>query len=317
MLHLLQAFYATPWALDPVMYAAMESVIERWATGVRLTQPEIAAAVGNAPQAAAQRREAAARAGGGTVAVVPVYGVLTHRAHQADNVSTPLTSTERLASQIRTAVADPQVSAVILDVDSPGGSVHGVQELGDVIYGLRGQKPIVAVANATAASGAYWVASQADEIVITPSGGVGSVGVITKRVNAAEAYKAKGMEVEYITAGKYKAEGADTGPMTDEERAHVQGMANAYYGAFTKAIARGRGQPIDAVRGEAFGEGRMRLARDAVAAGMADRVDTLEATISRYAGRRNGATAPAVRSLSASTAAARVAVLQASAPLLA
>lgn len=316
MLHLLQAFYGTPWALDPVIHASMEAVLERWTTGVRLGAPEILAAVGNAPQAAAQRRQAAAAAGGGAVAVIPVYGVLVHRGYTVDQTSTPLTSTERLGAAVRAAVANPDVGAVVLDVDSPGGSVFGVQELGDTIYSLRGQKPIVAVANAVAASGAYWIASQADEIIVTPSGTVGSIGVITSRTDASGAYEKAGVRKEYVTAGKYKAEGNDTGPMTDEERAYTQGLANTYYGAFTKAIARGRGLGIDVVRGEAFGEGRMRLAKEAVTAGMADGVDTLDAVIARYAGRRNASGAPSVRAMSASAAAARVATLQASAPLI-
>mgnify|MGYP000850353374 FL=1 len=310
MLHLLAEFYRTPWALDPATYALVESVLARWAEGVRLAPDQIRAAVGDSPQANVQRRQQAAAMGGGQVAVLPVYGVLTHRAVDAESTSTPLTSTERLAQQFRAAVANPDVSAIVLDVNSPGGSVFGVQELGDTIYSLRGQKPVKAVANASAASGAYWVAAQADEIIVTPSGMVGSVGVIMKHVNAAEAYKQKGIEQTYITAGKYKAEGNDAGPLDAEGQAYLQSMADTYYTAFTKAVAKGRGQPIDAVRGEAFGQGRMRTARDAVASGMADRIDTLESVIAsllKPSARRTGG-------LSAAAAMAQIEALNAAAP---
>jgi signal peptide peptidase SppA len=311
MYRVLQAFYATAWALDPTIHALMCQVLDRWATGVRLGADEIAAAVGSAPQGPAAiqaRREAASQASGG-VAVIPVYGVLTHRAYAAANVSTPLTSTEALAEQFRAAIANSDVGSIVLDVDSPGGSVNGVQELGEVILQARGTKPVIAVANATAASGAYWIASQADEIVVTPSGAVGSIGVILQHVDASAAYEKVGVRKTIITAGRYKAEGADTGPLSDEASMYLQGLVDTHYTAFTKAVAKGRGAPIDTVRGPAYGEGRMRLAKAAVDSGMADRVDTLDNVIAKLARAPRRAAA-----MSASAAAARIAIIEAGNP---
>lgn len=282
MLHLLTAFYRTPWALDETTLGIISAVLERWSTVGRLSEAEIAVAVGNAPEAAAQRRQAAAAAGGGAIAVIPVYGVLAHRIHDVQNSSKPLTSTEGLAHQIRQAVADPQVSAIVMDVDSPGGSVFGVQELGDVIFEARKSKPVVAQVNSTAASGGYWIASQATEIVVTPSGMVGSIGVILPHNDASAAYEKAGVKRSYITAGRYKAEGNDTGPLDDEARAHLQAMVDGFYDTFVKAVARGRGLPVDTIRGEAFGQGRMKLAKEAVASGMANQIGTLEETIARW-----------------------------------
>lgn len=307
MLHLVAEFYRTPWALPVDVYETVEAVLMRWSTGVRLDATQVAAAVGNGPAAAAARRsEAEQRSTAGAVAVIPVYGVLTHRAVDAENVSSPMTSTERLAQQIRAAIADPEVGAVVLDVNSPGGSVFGVSELGDTIYGLRGDKRIVAVASPSAASGAYWLASQADEFVVTPSGMVGSIGVIMQHINAAEFYKQKGLEKTYITSGKHKAEGNDTGPLTPETRDYMQAMSDMYYSEFVKAVARGRGKPVGEVRGESFGQGRMRTAREALAAGMVDRIDTLDSVIAGMAKPRN----QKPRGLSASTAAAQIAVIE-------
>jgi signal peptide peptidase SppA len=285
---LLTSFYNTPWALDPATLDLMAQLLERWLGGVRLSPAEIHAAVGDAPEAAAQRRQAAAAAGEGLIGVVPVYGVLAHRAYAVDQTSRPLTSTERLAGLVRGYAQDQAVESILLDIDSPGGSVFGVQELGEAIASVRGSKPIVAVANSMAASGAYWVASQADEIVVTPSGMVGSVGVIVPHADLSAAYEKAGIKKTFITAGKYKAEGADTGPLDDEARASLQKMVDDYYAQFTKAIAKGRGVPIETVRGEAFGQGRMKLAKDAVASGMANSIGTFEETIARLSRKRRG-----------------------------
>lgn len=306
MLHLLATFRSMPWAVEPAVMQLMCSVVDRWASGVRLSAEDIAAAIGDSPEAAAQRRSHAAGMSGRGVQVVPVYGILAHRAYAVQNTSKPLTSTEALAQQFRAAAADPEVGTIVMDIDSPGGSVFGVQELADTLASIRGSgKRLVAVANNTAASGAYWIASQADEVVITPSGMVGSIGVIVPHQDASAMKERIGVKQEFITYGKYKAEGHDSGPLTDEHRAHLQSMVDSYGAAFTKAVAKGRGLPVETVRGPAFGEGRMRLAKEAVSAGMADSIGTLEQTIERLARAR-----PAV-GMRASTADRDIQILEA------
>lgn len=283
MLHLLSTFRSMPWALEPSVMALVCGIVDRWASGARLSAEDIAAAIGDSPEAAARRADQSRAMSGGGVAVMPVYGVLAHRAYSVANTSRPLTSTEALAATFRAAVADPDVGTIVLDVDSPGGSVFGVQEFADTIAAARGQKRIVAVANSTAASGAYWIASQADQIVVTPSGMVGSIGVIVPHTDLSEAYAKEGIKRSYITYGRYKAEGNDAGPLDDEARTHLQSLVDTYGAAFTRAVAKGRGLPVETVRGPAFGEGRMRLAREAVAAGMADAEGTLEEVVAREA----------------------------------
>lgn len=311
MHHLIAEFYSTFWALDRFTLDAMTLVIDRWAAGVRLSAEEIRAAIGDAPQRRADRAAAAQAQGGGGVAVMPMYGVLTHRGYAADNVSGGgLTSTERVASTLRALVRDSGVSAIVVDCDSPGGSVNGCQELADTIYSLRGEKPIVGVANATMASGALWALSQCDEIVVTPSAAIGSIGVITSHDNLSAAMEKAGVQREYVYAGQNKAEGNPTGPLSDETRAHMQSLADAHYGAFTKSVARGRNVPLDTVRSDAWGQGRVLLAQDAVKAGMADRVGTLEDTVARLA-RPQGRRA----AMSAQSANAHIAALVAANPI--
>lgn len=277
---LLSLFYSTPWAVRPDFLMVMQGIIERWAAGVKLSAPEIQAAVGTAPAAAAQRRE---RSGPGSVGVVPIYGLISHRAHVVRNISGPGgTSTELVAQELRRMITDDSIGAIVLDIDSPGGNAHGVQELADEIYSWRGTKKIVAHANATAASGAYWLAAAADEIIVTPSGEVGSVGVFCAHEDRSEQMKREGRSVSFVQAGKFKTEGHGYGPLDEEARAHLQTMVDEIYGVFTKSLAKFRGLGVDTVRGE-FGEGRMVLAGDAVKRGMADRVESFDETISRLA----------------------------------
>lgn len=286
MLHLLSTFRSMPWALEPAVMSLVCGIVDRWAAGVHLSAAEIDALIGDAPEAASRRAEQARAMGGNGVAVMPVYGVLAHRAYAVANTSRPLTSTEALAGTFRAAMADPDVGTIVLDIDSPGGSVFGVQELANTMAALRGRKRVVAVANNTAASGAYWIASQADQIDVTPSGMVGSIGVIVPHTDASEAYAKEGLKRTYVTYGKYKAEGHDAAPLDDEARAHLQALVDTYGSAFTSAVAKGRRAAgvqvsVEDVRGPAFGEGRMRLAADAKAHGMADEVATLEEVVAR------------------------------------
>lgn len=302
---LLAEFYRTVWALDPATFQAMDMVIHRWASGVKLSPEEISLAVGTGPQVAAERRAAAQAASGAGVAVLPVYGVLTPRAYNAQGVSTQLTSTEIVASQLRALVRDPNVAAIVMDFDTPGGNAQGVQELGDVIFSLRGDKPIVAMVNPTAASGGYWAASQCDEIVVTPSGWVGSIGAVMAHDDMSAAMEKAGIKRTYVFSGKNKVEGNSAGPLTPETQAYLQQLTDAAYSSFTRMVARGRKVGVDVVRSEAWGQGRMVLASDAVAAGMADRIDTFENTIARL-GKPQGRRA----AMTASTAQAQLDVLR-------
>lgn len=277
---ILAALMGQCWALDPLVMERLTSVILRWSDGVRLSADQIAAAVGGAPQAASDRRNSA-QAVSGSVAVIPLYGVLAHRAHMVQSVSGPGgTSTEMFGRALSAAVADPAVDAILIDVESPGGSVHGTQELADRIFAARGQKPIVAIANATAASAAYWIASAADQVVATPSALVGSIGVITAHEDKSAALAAEGRKITYITAGKYKAEGNAAEPLTDEARAEAQRMVDQFYGVMVKSIARGRGVAPEVVRGQ-FGQGRVLSSSDALAAGMIDRIETFDEAVAR------------------------------------
>lgn len=267
----LQAFIETPWAILPNKLAVLEEVVARYVAGEKLDADEIQARIHGAI-----RPESRAVS---SVAVLPLFGTIFPRANMMTDIS-GATSAERFGAQFSELMDDPNIEAIVLDVDSPGGQINGVEELASRIFASRGKKPVVAVANHLMASAAYWIATAADEVVVTPSGEVGSIGVFAAHKDMSKAMEMEGVKVSMISAGKFKTEGNPYEPLAEEARAAIQGRVDEAYDTFINTIARNRGISPDDVRNN-FGEGRTVGARQAVKLGMADRVSTLEETISR------------------------------------
>ncbi len=286
-------FNSTPWAMLPSSLAMVHDVIARWSSGVRLSAEEIAAAVGVAPAEAAARRDSAASIG--NVAVIPVLGIISQRANMITEVSSGAgTSTEMVGKKIKSAASDSSVGAIVLDVDSPGGSVYGVHEVAEQIYEARAAKPVVAVVNSLAASAGYWIASAASEVVIAQSGEAGSIGVYAAHIDRSAEMERDGRKMTLISAGRYKVEGNPYEPLSDEARAAMQSSVDGYYAQFAAAVAKYRGASVGAVRG-GYGEGRVLRAEDAVSAGLADRIGTLEQVIAEFSGAKRGRSADSAR----------------------
>lgn len=224
--------------------------------------------------------------------VIPVFGLLTHRGGSGFYTST---STAVLGQHVAAADRDPAIGTIVLDVDSQGGMVGGVYELADQLAAVRqaGRTRVVAVINGMAAAGAYWIASQAHEVIITPSGMVGGIGAVMAHTDRTGMLEKLGVRFDYVHAGRHKAEGYREGPLTPEYRAHLQSLVDAHGKAFAQAVARGRGVPLATVTGPAWGEGRMLVAREALKVGMVDSIATFEQTVARLIGRRPSA-APSV-----------------------
>ncbi|NUO63390.1 MAG: hypothetical protein HOQ34_07455, partial [Gemmatimonadaceae bacterium] len=276
-----RAIAATAWAIAPDKGAALLEVVGLRASGARLSDAEIEQRIGAARDALTTRREAAAtRATGGPgakIAVLPLYGVISHRMNLMADISGG-TSTEQFAAQFDAAVNDPSVSAIVLDIDSPGGSIAGVPELAKKIFDAQGKKPIVAVCNALMASAAYWIGSAADEIVITPSGEAGSIGVFCVHEDISQAAADAGVKFTIVKAGKYKAEGNPYEPLSDEAKAALQASVDDAYEQFVGAVAKHRGVKSASVKA-GFGQGRCLPAQASVDAGLCDRVATLESVL--------------------------------------
>lgn len=269
--YVLRAFVEMPWAILPHKLAVLEEIVMRHVSGEKLDAEEVQAKIHGAKRP--QERRVA------NVAVLPLFGTIFPRANLMTDVS-GATSAERFGNQFSELIDDPEIGAIILDVDSPGGQVYGIQELSDRIFAARGKKPIVAVANHVMASAAYWIGTAADEVVITPSGEAGSIGVFAVHEDKSAALEKEGVKVTLISEGKYKIEGNPYEPLTEEARGAIQSGVSEYYDAFVAAVARNR-EVKQAVVRNGFGEGRLVGSRQAVELGMADRVGTLDETIIR------------------------------------
>lgn len=254
---IIAACLATPWALHPDKLRVIEAFLARKARGETIPEREI--------QAAKQQQRKAGPTPPGGVGIVPIYGTITQRADLFTEWSGG-TSTDEVGQRIDELAGNANVKAIVLDVDSPGGSVYGVAELGDKIRDAGKTKKVVAVVNSMAASGAYWIASQATEIVVTPNGEVGSIGVYQIHIDQSEALKLAGQAATVITAGERKAACSPYGPLGQLGRDELQGAVNDYYDKFTKAVARGRGR-AQATVANGFGRGGMVRAEQAVEGG--------------------------------------------------
>ena len=270
--HILRAAQATPWGILPAKLAEIRAVLMSRVRGVEISAEERDALIKKAEDRQRSIRH-------GSVAVLNVYGTIAQRMNMFMAMSGG-TSTELLAKEINTAVADPDVSAILLNVDSPGGTVTGLPELHSVIMDARDKKPIAASVNPMSASAAYWITSAASEISITPSGEAGSVGVFAMHIDESVALEQEGVKVSLIHAGKYKVEGNPFEPLNEEARGSIQSDVDKFYDMFVKDVAKGRGISVKDVR-EKFGEGRMLLAKDALSSGMVDRIETMTETVSR------------------------------------
>lgn len=290
---IIQAVGETVWAIEPARGAAMLDVLLFKNAGGRLSDEEKAARLAAEPRYSSARVRAQDGAGttGGGVAVLSLRGMISHRAAMVDDGSEPAgTSTERFSRRFQDALADEAVGSIVLDVDSPGGTADGVEEMASEILAARGSKPIVAVANTWAGSAAFWIASAADELVVTPSGEVGSIGVFSAHTEISKRQEMEGVKTTLISAGKFKVEGNPFEPLTEEAKAAIQERVNETFDMFVKSVAKGRGVKVSEVR-NGFGQGRMVGAKAAVTEGMADRVGTLQDTIARLRGpgpRRQG-----------------------------
>lgn len=287
--HIIHYFNSSPWAILPEKLQAILSIIELRVQGLALSQAEIEAKIGS--------KERGGTVAPTSIAVLPIFGTISHRASMLKQASGGM-SVESFTQDFRAAVRNPEVGAIVLDVDSPGGSTDGIEELASEIHAARGQKRIVASVNTMAASAAYWLATSAHEIAVTPSGHVGSIGVMGLHVDASEKVKADGLRVSIVSAGKFKAEGNAFAPLSEDAREHMQALVDDRYDAFVAAVARGRGVAQKTVR-EGFGEGRVVTAKEAMKQGMVDSIETLDQVVSRLAGKaararaQTTATAPA------------------------
>lgn len=206
------------------------------------------------------------RLGGDRIAVITIDGVIAGSGSELDGYISPLT----VRDQLERAQDDPRVKAVVLRVDSPGGTIAASQEIAR--YVAECDKPVVVSSADVNASGAYMISSQADEIWALPGTAVGSIGVIAEIPNVERLLDAVGVEFAVITAGKYKDTGSPFRRLTKEERALIQGQVDEAYGQFIDIVAEGRRMPRSEVA--SLATGWVWSGEEARRLGLVDRIGT-------------------------------------------
>lgn len=175
----------------------------------------------------------------GGIACVDVCGTLVQKLGSLRPYS-GMTGYDGIRQNFLTALADPEVDAIALSIDSPGGEVAGCFDLVDTIYNARGEKPIWAILSESAYSAAYAIASAADRIIVPRTGGVGSIGVIWMHVDWSKAITSAGLQVTFVTYGSRKADGAAELPLSEEALAGFQSEINSMGELFVETVARNR-----------------------------------------------------------------------------
>lgn len=220
------------------------------------------------------------------VATIPIVGSLVNRGAWIGAYS-GMVSYEGIAAQLRDAAADPEVSAVLLDIDSPGGEATGMFTVAEQVRALAAEKPVTAFVNDMAASAAYGIASAATEIVVSPTSVVGSIGVVLTHLDRSGELEQKGVKATLIYAGAHKVDGNPFGPLSDAVQADLQDEVMKFYDQFVGLVARGRGgMTEEAVRAT---EARTFLGQEAIDRGLADRIATLDTVLAEFSTTALGA----------------------------
>lgn len=261
---LYKSIASTAWAIDPDSLHLIQEIIEHeralqadGGQSLENIHSRFMALGGNVPDIATTS----------LTAVIPVSGPIVHH-ETLMSFFGYATSIDAMSAQFKSAVNDPDVERIVLLIDSPGGTVMGLQEFAAQIR--ASEKPTLAVVNGMAASAAYYIASQAKEIVMTPSGLTGAVGVRMLRWDTSKADNDAGYRLEVYAVPDGKGDGYGAPTSEDGQKQNMR-IVQQYYDAFVSDVAQGRGTSVDDVKAN-YGDGRTVSAQDAFDAGMVDRL---------------------------------------------
>ena len=217
-----------------------------------------------------------------TIAVVTLHGPIVsgRGGPQVLPLGNSSAGGDTIAAALREAAADDAVSAVVLRVDSPGGSVTGSETIWREVNRVRdGGKPVVASMGAVAASGGYYVSMSADAIVANAGTITGSIGVVTGKLVARELKDRLGVGSDSVRTNPNADAWSINQPFTDEQHAHVETEADLFYTDFVERVAHGRKMTVEAV--DAIARGRVWTGADALERGLVDELGGLRTAITR------------------------------------
>ena len=229
-----------PWAIAPEAMDGIIGLAMDMAAGKLFTLPQ-----SEAPQSIMSVADG--------VATISITGPLLPTTDEFDRVMLGATSLDEVRSTVESAAADPAVTSIVLNIDSPGGTVRGTPEAADAIYEASKVKPVRAHTSGTMASAAYWLGSQATSVSMTRSASVGSIGVMVPHIDQSKRAEMLGVKVELFTTGKFKAAGFPGTSLTESQRELIQERIDQVFGEFKSAVTRqGRMIPAEAMQGQTF-----------------------------------------------------------------
>lgn len=182
----------------------------------------------------------------------------------------PINKIQPQLDQLQRYEEKANVEALLLDIDSPGGRVGPSQELSSAISDFSdGEKPVVAFVRSTGASGAYYVASSADTIVVNPGSLVGSIGVIMKFISAEELVEKVGLEYHVVKSGEFKDLGSPFREMSTRDREMLRNLVMDVYDQFINHVSEARGQ-LNQSQVEKLADGRVFTGKQSAEKGLVD-----------------------------------------------
>lgn len=220
------------------------------------------------------------------VAIIPISGLLINRFGSSWGF---VTGYNFVRTQINQAKADPDVELIVLDVNSCGGEAAGCFELADDIYAAREDKPILAVVDSNCYSAAYALGSAASKVVLTPSGGVGSIGVVAMHISVEKMLDKAGYDITFVYAGKHKVDGNPYQKLPADVKASIQDGVDKSYEKFVATVARNRGLDAQAVRDT---EAQIFRADDALALGLIDAIQPPSQAVAAFISELSGSDQP-------------------------
>ncbi|RZB36313.1 MAG: hypothetical protein SRB2_02138 [Desulfobacteraceae bacterium Eth-SRB2] len=272
----------SPWAIVPEKLYEIQEVYSTHLRGAMLDASAIEAAMNKKLSSSSKNFQVV-----NGVAVIQIHGIIAKRMNLLTRISGGVSS-ELAAKDIKFALSDSEINQILLDIDSPGGTVDGTQELADIIYHGRDKKPIVAFSDGLMGSAAYWIGSAANKIYISgDTVQTGSIGVVASHVDYSQYEKKRGIKTTEIYAGKYKRMASQYKPLSKEGKTMLQDRVDYLYTIFVDEIAKHRGVRTEIVL-ENMADGKVFIGKQGIAAGLVDGVSTFDRLIKNTSAIRSG-----------------------------
>jgi signal peptide peptidase SppA len=270
---LTKEIFCKPCLITPQMHAEISKIFMQHVTGLAHEDGGCAGANNYSPLLASGRASDTLPEGlmqiQGDIAIINISGPITQRISGWMKEMCGMTDLDDMTRAFKDAEASPRIRGILLNIDSPGGSVTGVPEFGNLIANCR--KPVVAFTDSMCDSAAYWIAAGAKEIVATESASVGCIGVYMAYLDQSKRMEMNGLDVELFKTGTFKGMGYPGTSLTEEHRALMQAEVNDIHAWFTGHVNAHR-----AVSGEDTFQGQDFTGREALKRGLVDMVGSFD-----------------------------------------